>query len=276
MKKIVLYSLLFFLFLFVERQVSSYIAVPYNFLFRFAVTYAFVLGFCLVRKPTGRQLFLIFLFGFTLPDIALRLIDGMTDAMRTLPDQVLEIVPAVCAYYWCKSRRILPTIVASGLLVIALVFFSAKWMQYASYGNFTGAVHMPVSGWKVYDKQSDTLQARDYGNKVIVFDVWNTGCVSCFNRFPILQGLYEKYRNDPRVSIQALNIPLERDTAGMAFSVVEKKHFTFPVVVSANGLDSLFHIDAYPLVLVLHNDEIVFRGKIEEVETAIATTIVRN
>ena len=55
----------------------------------------------------------------------------------------------------------------------------------------------------------------------------------------------------------------------MAFALIKKKKFDFPVVVAANHLDSIFHIGAYPLVLVLHNDEIVFRGKIEDVEKVI-------
>lgn len=97
--KIAAYALLFFLFLFTERQIATAIESPYNFLFRFLATYLWIYLFCHFRKPSGKVLLMLFFFGISLPDVVIRFIEHPVSAQRTMPDQLLELIPAVAPYH---------------------------------------------------------------------------------------------------------------------------------------------------------------------------------
>lgn len=277
MKSRIFFLLLFFLFLLAERQASGFFIKPYNYLFRFVVMYVFILCFCYSYKPGGRKLVLLFFLGFMLPDIIIRLLEDAKYALRSFPDLLSEIVPAFSAYSLYKYKRYWPGIAGGILLLVFILFFNPYWMQYLRFGDFHSSVSIPVTGdWTVYDENGDAIHAVEYKHKVVLLDIWSTSCGACFVRFPQLEALYTKYKDDPRLVVQAVNMPLKRDTAGMAFAMIRKRGFTFPVVIAAADFDSVFHVDAYPLVLILRNDTILFRGAIEQVESALSKILEKD
>jgi len=103
-----------------------------------------------------------------------------------------------------------------------------------------------------------------------VLDFWTTSCGVCFKKFPKLQALQEKYKNDTNIIIHAINIPIKRDSVLQPFKVIEKIGYSFSVVVGINNIQSVFGIDGYPSVFIVRNGKIVFYGEIEDVSEFIS------
>ena len=79
-----------------------------------------------------------------------------------------------------------------------------------------------------------------------------------------MENLYQQYQQDNRVLIQAVNIPIEKDTAGKAFYMIERSgRYTFPVVIGSDAMKEAFKIQFYPTVVILKNSKVVFRGSID-------------
>jgi thiol-disulfide isomerase/thioredoxin len=266
LKRIAEYSFLFFVFLILARQISTWVLPPWNFLLRFCLVFILVLGFCRIRKPTGRELVVALLLGMVVPDIVIRLLEEPSLAVRTMPDLLIELLAVANAWILYRHKQWVLNLLSVGTLVFAIVAWGSEWLHYVNFGNRVAAVNTPIAGWAMVEQDGDTLRSSDYRDRIVVFDIWNTGCVSCLNRFPKLEVIFQRYKDDPGIFIQALNIPLDRDTNGMAFEMVRRRGFNFPVVVAAADLETILNIDAYPLVLVTRNNNIIFRGKIEELE----------
>jgi thiol-disulfide isomerase/thioredoxin len=269
-KRIIAYSVLFFVFLFVERQISVYITLPWNFLFRFCLMFLMVLSFCHWRKPGGREVLIAFLFGTAILDEAIRFLEDYDLALRSYPDLLIEIIAALNAWLLYRHRSWVVNLASLVLLIAAIRIWGSGFIHYVAYGNASARVSIPVSDWSVIDEQGDTLRTSDYTGKLVLFDIWNTACASCFARFPMLEHIYEQHKNDTGIVIQALNVPIDRDTAGMAVHVIRKRGYTFPVTIAPPDLETILNIDAYPLVLVVKDNTIVFRGEIEELEAFLA------
>lgn len=149
------------------------------------------------------------------------------------------------------------------------------WENYATYGHAVENHIEPLpTFWQTYIQDPLTgMQYLSRPDAVIVLDFFSTGCGVCFEKFPLLQDLHEKYSGNPKVFVCAMNIPWKRDTAGMAVNMVRKRNFTFPVVIGRNKLDSIFQIAYYPTVIVVKNNQILYRGSIENVSPTIETAI---
>jgi thiol-disulfide isomerase/thioredoxin len=128
--------------------------------------------------------------------------------------------------------------------------------------------------WKVYNKNNDTFTSNDYNNKIVYMDFWTTSCGICFRKFPDLEKLYQKYKSHSNVMIQVINIPIQRDTAGMAFYMIERSGtYTFPVLIGADSMAKTFGVVFYPTVVILKDNKMVFRGRTELAETALEDII---
>lgn len=205
------------------------------------------------------------------------LVDGKISAF-SLPNGVSGILGIV--YGFIISRRtsmagirvLIPAIVA---LFSAWYIFGKGfdyWCQVLDGDTFTGKTE-PTEvnlNWKVYNKNNDTFTSAAYAGKIVYLDFWSTSCGVCFIKFPELENLYQAYKDDSRVLIQAVNIPIERDTAGMAFYMIGRNaHYNFPVVIGSESMRTAFGVEAYPTVVILKDNKMVFRGRTELAKDAL-------
>lgn len=141
------------------------------------------------------------------------------------------------------------------------------WIHKYSYGTFTGKVeayNLPTS-FEAFDENKSFITDNDFKNKVVLLDFWTTTCGICFQKFPQLQTLYEKYKTNPYVNILAVNTPFEEDKPNQAFEMIKKRGFTFPVVITKEeDLAQKFGVKYYPTTFVINpNGQVVYKGDIE-------------
>ena len=110
------------------------------------------------------------------------------------------------------------------------------------------------------------LKKEDFhNNKIIVLDFWSTSCSICFAKFPDLEQTYLRYKNNPNVSIYAVNVPLKNDVFNKTTRILDSIGYRFPKLYAKSGKeikDSL-NIAAFPHLLILKNGKIRYDGILE-------------
>ncbi len=172
--------------------------------------------------------------------------------------------------YTAAAFRIAIVAISVAMSVFYYLRGHELWLNYLSYGTATGIVHetAPTDWMNQIAPSADKTNYK--ATDMVVLDFFNTRCGYCFAAFPTVQQYYEQWKNNDRVAVYALDIPIKGDTTGMAMQVVRDRGFTFPVLVGNENLKKLFNIQAYPTVIVLQQNNIIFRGTIEDAGKLVA------
>jgi thiol-disulfide isomerase/thioredoxin len=116
----------------------------------------------------------------------------------------------------------------------------------------------------------DTLSLTEWSNKIVVLDFWHTACGSCFEAFPKLQYLYDKYGNNSEVALYAVNKPLENDNPNAVFNMLGERGYAFPVLLACGNTVNCLKIRVYPTVFVMDKaGKITYCGRIDDVEKKV-------
>jgi thiol-disulfide isomerase/thioredoxin len=274
----------FFCFLFFFEFATGFIrshSVKLDLVFMF-IKYALLTWFLISKRKMNVNkalLIPIFFLALVIPGLAY-IIDGYV-SIFTLPNQLFGLLG--CLYGYLIGKRITTEIKILIPVVILLISFwytfgngFDHWCQILNGDTFTGktkAAYVEL-GWKLYNRKNDTFTKENYKGKIVYLDFWSTGCGVCFQKFPELEKLYLQYKNRENVVIQAVNIPIERDTTGMAFYMIERSNkYTFPVVIGTDSMRIAFGVEAYPTVIILKDNKMVFRGRTELAKTALEDII---
>ncbi len=102
-------------------------------------------------------------------------------------------------------------------------------------------------------------------DKIIVLDFWNTSCSVCFSKFPKMNKLYNKYKDNKKVLILAVNVPLEDETFIERKEAFENEKLDFKTIYSSSLVETqnLLNFNTYPNIVILKNNKILFSGNIE-------------
>lgn len=102
-------------------------------------------------------------------------------------------------------------------------------------------------------------------DKIVILDFWNTSCSVCFNEFPKMNVLYNKYKNDKKVLIVAINVPVNNEDFKSRKESFENEKLDFKTLYtkSTQDIQSLLNFNTYPNIIILKNNRIVFSGNIE-------------
>lgn len=104
-------------------------------------------------------------------------------------------------------------------------------------------------------------------DKIIVLDFWNTSCSVCFNKFPKFNKLYNKYKDDKRVLILAVNVPINNEKFIERKDAFENEKLDFKTLYTNSLIETqnALNFNTYPNILILKNNKILFQGNIEPI-----------
>jgi thiol-disulfide isomerase/thioredoxin len=223
------------------------------------------------------------LFLFLFDDLTLLLLHGLAWTLEgpPLPGMINilgEFLACFLGYiFYTKKDVVIRTIVLLFSAAICLYYYVwgyTYWTNYITFGQITEITNKEIPPiWTLYVNQDSNYYKLTDPNSVILLDFFSTECGVCFQKFPYLQKLHEKYKNNSKVFICAMNVPWKRDTIGRAIAMVRKRKYTFPVLISKQGLDSILQIEFYPTVIVIKNNSLIYKGTIENVEETIDSMI---
>jgi thiol-disulfide isomerase/thioredoxin len=208
--------------------------------------------------------------------VALYLLASITEGFYLLavPNFSSMILGCIAAYFFSKGGVAIKAIaIVVQLLFTSLYVFKLGqlWLNYVNYHTFTGRVDVRENTeqqkWTSYIINKEAIDTAN--DKIVVLDFYITSCGLCVRGFPILQRLYEKYKDNGRISVNSVNVHISRDKEGQAVEMVRKRKFTFPVLLADDSLGKAMGIIGYPTVFVLQHDSILFRGSLEGAEKVV-------
>ncbi|HQU82600.1 MAG TPA: TlpA disulfide reductase family protein [Pyrinomonadaceae bacterium] len=219
-------------------------------------------------KLSALKIILAIVTGLFLIQIPARIYD-FSGTLSTLPDFLLHFLGIICGFfYWSLKKPFNILAVFLSVSIVAFVSFKGYglWSHKLNYGTFTGKVlyDLPVK-FAAFDDNKNLILDDDFHNKIVLLDFWNTRCGICFEKFPQLQNVYEKYRDDKSIVIFAVNKPIEEDKPNQAFDMIREQQFSFPVVITKDeDLAEKWGVKGYPTTFVINQTgQIVYKGDIE-------------
>ncbi len=172
----------------------------------------------------------------------------------------------ILLYFSNKKMRI-PFVILMYILFYWLSFIGYKyWLYRINFGTFTGHINMYKKISFEGKSEKGHLTNSHFSGKVLVLDFWNTRCGVCFEKFPLLQKTYEKYKFNNNILIYAVNKQLQNDDESNVFQMIKERGYTFPVLLpSDKSISEKFEITSYPTTLIIDKDGyVIFKGDIAD------------
>jgi len=126
-------------------------------------------------------------------------------------------------------------------------------------------VHLPSKDFTVSDLDGNPVTLSSYRGKVVIVDYWATWCGPCKLSFPLLQKVYLKFKDNPRVAFLAINTWDKRDSSFSIKSANAKKFMTdhsygIPTFID-QGSAELYDVEGIPTQIIIDlKGEIGFRN----------------
>ncbi|UCS92930.1 TlpA family protein disulfide reductase [Echinicola marina] len=199
---------------------------------------------------------------------------SMRFASKVLPSYISFLLGVLAGAIY-SDRKIQKRHLYTSLLFLFPFFlnlnFYTSWVHFIEFGNISGKVDEQIYvPFEVQNIDNKILQNDSFKGKVVVLDFWFISCGPCWVKFPDLQKLYDKYKENPQVEIYAVNRPMPKDKPNQLFEAIEEKGYTFPVLKGTQKVMDDFDIYVYPTIVVLDQEgNVAFMGKIEGVEDVI-------
>lgn len=226
------------------------------------------------RAKGGKDILIIsglIILGRVILELPLR-IRNFEDTLISLPNTLLACLAVVLATFVFMVKKKIIVGIASIIIWAYCVFIGhEKWLHYIIWGPVP---EVNVSSFVIKTSEGDkALEAIK--NSYILLDFWNSKCGVCFQTFPHLQALYDKYKD--KISLASVFVPLykgEQQEDGQ--SRIDEMNYTFPVwsVAKEDTLLNILEINGYPTVILLDGKRnVLFKGNLKNAQKELEDLI---
>jgi len=96
-----------------------------------------------------------------------------------------------------------------------------------------------------------TLGPADFRGSIVVLDFWATWCPACRRELPELEGLYGRYRQNPKVRFWAVDVQKNGDTPAKAREFMHKAGYTLPLAFADEKALEPLALEGFPSLIVI-------------------------
>lgn len=96
--------------------------------------------------------------------------------------------------------------------------------------------------WQMTDINGNTFNLNEAKGKVIFINIWATWCPPCVGEMPLIQKLYDKYRNNSDVVF----LLISDEEIPKIKQFIEKREYDFPVFSSRYARPEIFKSNSIP------------------------------
>lgn len=126
--------------------------------------------------------------------------------------------------------------------------FEDYWMNAIN----SNAKTAPPISLSLSDKK--LFSTKQLSGKWILVDFWGTWCAPCRVEHPAMQKFYDSVIVTNSKNISLLTIACS-DTKEKVLAYMTEKHFTFPVAMSDNKIESIYSVQGYPTKVLITPEE---------------------
>lgn len=176
-----------------------------------------------------------------------------------------------------KVRLLLISLYLLACMWVAFIGYS-KWIHKINFNTFSDNVDYPIPVSITGRNQlNQMITPETLEGKIVVLDFWNTRCGACFQKFPQLQDIYDKYKQTTTIKILAVDKPFSEDTLNQAFKMLAIRNYTFPILLPDDiNLPEKFGVESYPTTIIINQmGKVVFNGDIENCAPVIEGLLSR-
>lgn len=190
------------------------------------------------------------------------------------------VLPLVCTcisifstylYYQYRFKSVLIILAACFIWIYCIFGGQKHLMNYIDFGHISSSICVSngIGNAIIYKTTGDSLCLRDLKQKYLLLDFWNAGCGVCYMKFPLIQELYDKYKQRDDIFISGVYVKNKRDEhLDLGASILLERGYTFSTFVTEQETDFFQKsgIKVYPTVLILDEDRnIVYMGSVDDV-----------
>ncbi|RLT81000.1 TlpA family protein disulfide reductase [Bacteroides acidifaciens] len=240
----------------ISRNHAILIGFPTIVLFTWGFTY------CYRKKLSKKNIFIMLLMTLIFLEGPVRIIN-FSGTLISLPSFIFNLVAILigCMLFFSRYNRII-WLSFGGVLGCAVWMFCQggdMWAHKVVHGTYTGKIYRLANDYFLYDEKGDTLFLSQLKGKIVLLDFWSNGCGVCWEKFPMMQDLYDKYKNE-NVFIAGVFVEKKEGEYEENMKKFSCK-YTFPIfkVSKDASLVKDLSVKRFPSLAVLDTDG-VFRG----------------
>lgn len=240
----------------ISRNYAILIGFPLIVLFTWGMTY------CYRKKLSKKNMLIVLLATLILLEGPVRIIN-FSGTLISLPSFIFNLVAILIGnMLFSKHNRIIWLSFGSVLGCAVWMFCQGgdMWANKIVHGTYTGKISKLANNYLLYDEKGDTLFLSQMKGKIVLLDFWSNGCGVCWQKFPMIQDLYDKYRVNENIVIAGIFVEMKEGEYEENMKKFRHK-YTFPVFRVSKG-DSLVEdlsVKRFPSLAVLDADG-AFRG----------------
>lgn len=179
------------------------------------------------------------------------------DHLSTMPMSIIGIISLFSAYYIHYSKRYIKYSSFFFLMILFSFYIYCNWLI-GSDENITNSKF--TDELNLIDSENNAFSIEKNKGKVLVFDLWSSSCGICFKEFPEFEELYNKYKDDPKVELIVLNVPLKRDSTLNVRKMIEKYSFKKLYSQNLKSWDLLDNNTVPKIIMLDKKGNVRFKG----------------
>lgn len=203
------------------------------------------------------------LIPINLPFFLLFVISGIINGDFSRITQYLIFVPlaSLLSFIFTKVKfKLIPTLSVTFFYYISFYAFTTIFIFISNYDAEKNIIFPKID---LLNKQSKNVVLQS--DKIIILDFWSTSCGICFEKFPDLEATYNKYKNNSKVEIYAVNFPLKNDHFEQSIKILDSIGYKFPQLFARSGqeIEQKLNFNTFPHLIILKNNRVRFDGMFE-------------
>lgn len=179
------------------------------------------------------------------------------DHLSTMPMSIIGIISLFSAYYIHNTKRYIKYSSFFFLMILFSFYIYCNWLigsdENTTNSKFTDELNL-------IDSENNAYNVEKNKGKVLVFDLWSSNCGICFKEFPEFEELYNKYKDDPKVELIVLNLPLKRDSTLNVRKMIEKYSFKKLYSQNLNSWELLDNNSVPKIIMLDKKGNVRFKG----------------